>query len=734
MAAPTLSVSDQLSQLDAARNLVLGDGNYYPQIIQGILPIIGPTARVELRRWGADFLAETFSNPTVSSSQKETLSLIVLENLKSMIENVNEDPAVVKSVVQTAASIYPFVLRWIINNPYDKPTWERMAAIKTRILRIWDTAAPGIRICCIKFSQRVVLAQTAPPDGDGRHGDSLDISLALVPPNHALIPQRNLEAEASGLLDRMLGVLHENPTDAVLIDATLNSLSILIRARPAIANKILHAILNFNPLKLANSPMTPKLRVMAKSMEKTTRILLMHVHKRDPQGPMALRIQQYVERLIRSRTEIFDEAHRKRGPAELVDGPDSAKRQKVGAAVAVPITNLVIPPFSPGPHTIAELFTITQDKGLIFDVAQIPEELVASIGVALMSQLDEGLLNQAIKGVRDRFESFGTQTAISQLNPDTAPLGVDEDDDDYEPDFEAAEDTEQILNKLDNAPPEESPDRPAVVALGPFKMPEPQALTSEEVMENGKNTVARVFSVMQTLEDPALKKNKAGINRLAASTYDREAWVTIVTRLATRAPAGLEDTAGIVKSEGGDTKVTLGDNIRDALYLYVLEDFRHRIETAVAWLCEEWYNDRIQEKAGAVTTSHYDKWVLRVLDGMMPYLDARDKVLTRFLGEIPRLTAEMLERVKGLCRDPAMVSLALTSLLYLVMMRPPVREIALDAVEDVWRTYDDAKPMAAKYLTKWRPGFIERNSDTKEDSETKLIAVSEGQNGVPLTA
>lgn len=117
MAAPTLSVSDQLSQLDAARNLVLGDGNYYPQIIQGILPIIGPTARVELRRWGADFLAETFSNPTVSSSQKETLSLIVLENMKSMIENVNEDPAVVKSVVQTAASIYPFVLRWMYVYP-----------------------------------------------------------------------------------------------------------------------------------------------------------------------------------------------------------------------------------------------------------------------------------------------------------------------------------------------------------------------------------------------------------------------------------------------------------------------------------------------------------------------------------------------------------------------------------------------------------------------------------------
>ena len=69
-------------------------------------------------------------------------------------------------------------------------------------------------------------------------------------------------------------------SDALLIDATLNSLSILIRERPHLANKILTVILNFNPLKQANSPMTPRLRVMVKSMEKTTRMLLIHVNKR----------------------------------------------------------------------------------------------------------------------------------------------------------------------------------------------------------------------------------------------------------------------------------------------------------------------------------------------------------------------------------------------------------------------------------------------------------------------
>lgn len=113
MAAPTLTVEQQIQQLNDARKLVLQDANFYPQIIQGILPIIGPAARVEFRRWGADFLAETFATPSLPVQQKETLSLVVLETLKSMIENTQEDSAVVRSVVQTAASIYPLVLRWM---------------------------------------------------------------------------------------------------------------------------------------------------------------------------------------------------------------------------------------------------------------------------------------------------------------------------------------------------------------------------------------------------------------------------------------------------------------------------------------------------------------------------------------------------------------------------------------------------------------------------------------------
>lgn len=48
-----------------------------------------------------------------------------------------------------------------IHNSYHKESWDAMTAIKARILRIWDGAASPVKVCCVKFAQRVVLAQTA---------------------------------------------------------------------------------------------------------------------------------------------------------------------------------------------------------------------------------------------------------------------------------------------------------------------------------------------------------------------------------------------------------------------------------------------------------------------------------------------------------------------------------------------------------------------------------------------
>lgn len=121
-AADGTSVADHLIQLDTARKLVLGDSAYYPQIVQGILPIIGANSRLELRRWGADFLAETFASPTLAQEPKNTLSLLILDTLNAMLENPQQDTDVLKSVIQAAASVYPLVFRHMyVNSPHSSP-------------------------------------------------------------------------------------------------------------------------------------------------------------------------------------------------------------------------------------------------------------------------------------------------------------------------------------------------------------------------------------------------------------------------------------------------------------------------------------------------------------------------------------------------------------------------------------------------------------------------------------
>lgn len=104
-----------------------------------------------------------------------------------------------------------------------------MASIKSNILKRWDTAATGVRICCIKFVQKVIQVQTPGVIADPRvrsmstapsieyftdatlqRSDQNEVSIALVPRDHPLIPPPRLEPEASGLLDRLLNVFSED--------------------------------------------------------------------------------------------------------------------------------------------------------------------------------------------------------------------------------------------------------------------------------------------------------------------------------------------------------------------------------------------------------------------------------------------------------------------------------------------------------------------------------------------
>lgn len=114
MATPVKpSTADQLKQLQNARRVVLEDPAYWSTVVAGILPIVGPQSAVELRRWGADFIAEAVTTPAVPMRSREDICMKTLGTLKMLVEEQGLDEIVLRSAILAAASVYPLVVRWM---------------------------------------------------------------------------------------------------------------------------------------------------------------------------------------------------------------------------------------------------------------------------------------------------------------------------------------------------------------------------------------------------------------------------------------------------------------------------------------------------------------------------------------------------------------------------------------------------------------------------------------------
>ena len=153
-------------------------------------------------------------------------------------------------------------------------------------------------------------------------------------------------------------------------------------------------------------------------------------------------------------------------------------------------------------------------------------------------------------------------------------------------------------------------------------------------------------------ENQKSKPTKAGFNRLAATDYSRDAWVTILSRLATRAAAGLDDPEANIKDEYAmkDAKGSFhtSEAVRDGLYKYIILDWKKRLDLAISWLNEEWYNDQILNQAPP--KGNYQRCALRMFDGISGLIEGSDKSLLRFLSEIPALDHTILSRLKDIVR------------------------------------------------------------------------------------
>lgn len=212
---------------------------------------------------------------------------------------------------------------------------------------------------------------------------------------------------------------------------------------------------------------------------------------------------------------------------------------------------------------------------------------------------------------------------------------------------------------------EEEEEEERELQLGKFRLPPPSPLAPEEMHDIALEAIDRMFAVVDQFDKTSLisRKSKLGANRLAASNWDREGWIAVLTRLATRGMGGTLEEPTMVKKEEEENgsssspsslmpPTALSTAIREKLYNFVIADFRGRMDVAVSWLNEEWYNDKVMERAQANREPQYRKWMMKVMDGIFPFLESKDRLFMRLLSEIPEVTVGLMQKVKMLCLDP----------------------------------------------------------------------------------
>lgn len=122
---------------------------------------------------------------------------------------------------------------------------------------------------------------------------------------------------------------------------------------------------------------------------------------RHPENQVNGRIQQYLERMHRTRIEIFDESRKRPAPGGPNDGLEQAKRQRV--TVEAPTKAPPVPPLPAGEVSWRQLYTLNPEgKSTVnFDVQMFkdPEQLLRIV-VPVLQSVDAQKLDHAIN-VRD---------------------------------------------------------------------------------------------------------------------------------------------------------------------------------------------------------------------------------------------------------------------------------------------------------------------------------------------
>jgi symplekin len=255
------------------------------------------------------------------------------------------------------------------------------------------------------------------------------------------------------------------------------------------------------------------------------------------------------------------------------------------------------------------------------------------------------------------------------------------------------------------------------MAITTFELPLAEKLSPQILRQEFQASIDRILQSIRAMDKSisyraGISNKSISLDSIAITEWDKEAWITLLSRLSAR---GLGQPEPSTKGHLDSDTTGMGNSLRERLFEYIMINFRDHMDLAIAWLTEEWYNDKLTSESSGV----YAKWATRIFDNILPFIEAKDmRIFIRFLGDLPLIMPAHVNKLRILCLDPERQKLGFAAIKYLLLLRPPARIACIELCTDLYRNRispngsalmidADTKKSAADILKRWAPGTVE---------------------------
>lgn len=704
-------MSSTIENLDRAKNLAFEQIEMFPEVLKTVLPIVY-TNDLNLQKWCLNFLIESYDNKDnkLSEDVLKNLSVQIIDPLLFLIKI--QDVVVIQKSTHLLALTYKYIFLNVLENgtnPTSQTAWQKISDLKQEIMRNFQTSFPLIplnkqtdamrslscKIQTILLISVILQIQLPAPPKDprlrrNRRAEPLDVSITMIPMNHPVLNNR-LEAEGMALLDTLFNLLNDEALVITPIFTTIELVIVkLLKKRPNHVYKKLTALLLLYDSKLKKRSKFEdndiKVKLIGRFNDRFNKVVISFMlnQKLITDSTLQLRLSKKNSLLM-----LKNDVLKKRGILNDSDDESDAKRRKTEPMVLE--SDDLFYNSSPISKDLrySSLYSLINPKDQVNDVdlSNISQDILANMVLIALQKIDRSRLIEGLTVVSERYREVIMRPRDGvKIEFDTG-MKAENDEDEVEDGAGNFDDIDELNGVT-------------------YDLPIPKPMTFDEKEQHLKRITQNFIKLSNkdVKSEEKLDNSQIDLVSVAIPSWNKESWLILLTRLASRGLQTMEEMEEPEKNSSenlnenesqGKQKETfakrqLSNTIRDAIFKYFSEDIRGRVGIVIDWLNEEWYSEIIKAKSGTSETPVYDEWAGKVLDTVILFLESGDRnIFIRLLSDLPFLSESLIWKIKSLCLDPTRYKIGFQSLQFLCLYRPPVKECSINLLKELYLEFKD---------------------------------------------